>query len=106
MIVLPIRTYDSGSVSSPATSQTSAAAAVDLAVAAFDASWPSWRGRAIEPYVNEAVTRLSATHPELAGVQQAGAWWNRDNSLEVDIVAAPPTTSPPWARSSGDRGAE
>ena len=58
----------------------------DLAVAAFDASWASWRGRAIEPYVNEAVTRLSATHPELAGVQQAGAWWNRDNSLEVDIV--------------------
>jgi hypothetical protein len=59
----------------------------DIAVAAFGASWASWRGRAIEPHVNEALTRLGATHPELAGVQQAGAWWNRDNSLEVDIVA-------------------
>src|SRR5450756_1565274 len=59
----------------------------DIAVAAFDASWASWRGRAIEPHVNEALTRLGATHPELAGVQQAGAWWTRDNSVEVDIVA-------------------
>jgi len=59
----------------------------DIAVAAYDASWASWRGRAIKPHVNEALTLLGATHPELAGVEQAGAWWNRDNSLEVDIVA-------------------
>jgi len=59
----------------------------DIAVAAFDVSWANWRGRAIEPHVNEALTRLGATHPELAGVQQAGPWWNRDNSVEVDIVA-------------------
>ena len=59
----------------------------DIAVAAFDTGWTSWRGRAIEPHVNEALTRLGATHPELAGVQQAGPWWNRDNSLEVYIVA-------------------
>jgi len=59
----------------------------DIAVTAFEATWSSWRGRAIEPHVNEALTRLGATHPELAGVQQAGAWWTRDNSLEVDIVA-------------------
>lgn len=59
----------------------------DIAVSAFHAGWASWRGRAIEPHVNEALTRLGATHPELSGVQQAGAWWNRDNSLEVDIVA-------------------
>jgi len=38
-------------------------------------------------HVNEALTRLGATHPELAGVQQTGAWWTRDNSVEVDIVA-------------------
>ena len=56
-------------------------------LAALDASWASWRGRAIEPHVNEALIRLGATYPELAGVQQAGPWWNRDNSLEVDIVA-------------------
>ncbi|MFZ1286575.1 MAG: DUF234 domain-containing protein [Candidatus Phosphoribacter sp.] len=59
----------------------------DIAVTAFNAGWASWRGRAIEPHVNEALTRLGATHPELAGVQQASAWWNRDNSVEVDIVA-------------------
>ena len=59
----------------------------DIAVAAFDAGWTSWRGRAIEPHVNEALTRLGATHPELADVRQAGPCWNRDNSREVDIVA-------------------
>lgn len=59
----------------------------DIAVTAFEATWSSWRGRAIEPHVNEALTRLGATHPELTGVQRAGAWWTRDNSLEVDIVA-------------------
>jgi len=59
----------------------------DIAVAAFDTSWASWRGRAIEPHVNEALTRLGAAHPDLAGVHQATTWWTRDNSLEVDIVA-------------------
>jgi hypothetical protein len=79
----------------------------DIAVAAYDASWASWRGRAIKPHVNEALTLLGATHPELAGVEQAGAWWNRDNSLEVDIVArTAETIATVWAPSNGDRGAE
>jgi uncharacterized protein len=36
----------------------------DLAVTAFRRSWPSWRGRAIEPIAREAVLRLA---PGMAG---------------------------------------
>lgn len=58
----------------------------DIARAAFDRGWPSWRGRAVEPLVQEAVSRLA---PDLSGLEdagQAGSWWNRDNSAEYDIV--------------------
>ncbi|MEU9089890.1 DUF234 domain-containing protein [Streptomyces sp. NPDC048428] len=58
----------------------------DIARATFDRGWPSWRGRAVEPLVQEAVYRLS---PELPGLEDGGpvgSWWNRDNSQEYDIV--------------------
>ncbi|MFF9073687.1 ATP-binding protein [Streptomyces sp. NPDC014735] len=61
----------------------------DIARGFFDRGWPSWRGRAVEPLVQEAVSRLA---PELAplaplgGTGQVGSWWNRDNSCEYDIV--------------------
>lgn len=59
----------------------------DLAIARFDASWPTWRGKAIEPVVHDALTRLAATDPRLGGADTVSAWWNRDNSVEVDVVA-------------------
>ncbi|MGW1102926.1 ATP-binding protein [Streptomyces sp. NPDC002540] len=58
----------------------------DIARAAFDRGWSSWRGRAIEPLVQEAVYRLSPELPGLQGAGQVGSWWNRDNSQEYDIV--------------------
>lgn len=59
----------------------------DLAVAHFDDGWTSWRGRAIEPVVHDALTRLGATDPRLDGADRVSSWWNRDNSVEVDLVA-------------------
>ncbi|MFF4079010.1 ATP-binding protein [Streptomyces sp. NPDC001777] len=58
----------------------------DIARDAFDRGWPSWRGRAIEPLVQEAVYRLGPDLPGLGGAGRVGSWWNRDNSQEYDIV--------------------
>lgn len=58
----------------------------DIARAAFDRGWPSWRGRAVEPLVQEAVYRLSPELPGLEDAGRVGSWWNRDNSQEYDIV--------------------
>ncbi|WP_413753450.1 ATP-binding protein [Streptomyces sp. R-74717] len=58
----------------------------DIARGAFDRGWPSWRGRAIEPLVQEAVYRLSPELPGLEDAGRVGSWWNRDNSQEYDIV--------------------
>lgn len=60
---------------------------IDLAVSAFDRDWPSWRGRAVEPFVREALNRLAITDPALQGVEEVRAWWNRDATIEVDVVA-------------------
>ena len=60
----------------------------DVALAAFDAGWSSWRGLAIEPVVRDAVARLAPSIPTLASVTDVLPWWNRDNSVEVDIVAS------------------
>lgn len=60
----------------------------DVALNAFDAGWQSWRGTAIEPVVREAVVRLA---PSIAGLEptvDVAPWWNRDSSVEVDVVAS------------------
>ena len=53
----------------------------------LEASWTSWRGRAIEPVVREALERL----PEDArpgGADVFGGYWTRTNDVEIDIVGA------------------
>jgi hypothetical protein len=51
--------------------------------------WSSWRGRAVEPLVREALERAAVAGelpwPEIGVV---GGWWNRNNNPEVDLVAA------------------
>ncbi|WP_322633342.1 AAA family ATPase [Glycomyces albidus] len=51
--------------------------------------WESWRGRAIEPVVREALARASASDefpwPEAVEV---GGWWPRSFDPEVDLVGA------------------
>src|ERR1700722_12807175 len=56
----------------------------DLAVAAFRRSGASWRGKAIEPIVREAVLRLAGADPAgvLAGIESVNAWWDRTGTYE------------------------
>ena len=53
-------------------------------------SWPSWRGRTIEPVLREALDRLAP--PQLLQDSGAGGvvggYWTRTNDPEIDIVVA------------------
>lgn len=62
----------------------------DLAIAAFRRSWTSWRGKAIEPIVRDAVLKLAGADPAgaLAGVESVNAWWERSGTHEFDLVGA------------------
>ncbi|MFT4233496.1 MAG: DUF234 domain-containing protein [Microbacterium sp.] len=62
----------------------------DVASGAFARDWESWRGRAIEPLVRDALERLAASSEELKGVTSVRPWWTRDGQVEVDAVAAGP----------------
>ncbi|MEV0894459.1 ATP-binding protein [Promicromonospora sp. NPDC050262] len=52
--------------------------------------WTRWRGRAIEPVVRESIALMR--HAELPvpvdGSMSVGGFWNRTNSVEVDLVLA------------------
>lgn len=51
------------------------------------AQWDTYLGRAVEPLVREAVMRLAAKEPaRFFGAAYVGGWWNRTNSVEVDLV--------------------
>jgi AAA+ ATPase superfamily predicted ATPase len=59
----------------------------DLAIEAFRRSWRSWRGRAIEPIVREAVLRLAPSLAgQLAGIESVNAWWERTGTHEFDLI--------------------
>lgn len=48
--------------------------------------WASWRGRAIEPVVREALVRLSPV-TGLPAADHVGGYWTRRNVPEIDIIA-------------------
>jgi len=59
---------------------------VSQAVAEVRMSWPSWRGRAVEPLVRASLERIApGIWPDALVV---GGWWNRANNPEVDLVGA------------------
>ena len=60
----------------------------DLAIDRFVRDFPSWRGKAIEPVIQEAVSRLSRSDPQLSGLVTVGGWWNRTGDHEYDLVGA------------------
>jgi hypothetical protein len=66
-------------------SRTSERGRGDLVVAAIERSWSTWRGKAIEPVIREALLRIAPNlgYPEVGAV---GGWWNRQNNPEIDIV--------------------
>lgn len=62
----------------------------DRLLARIDAGWTSWRGRAIESVVREALRRLRPI-PGLADLPPTavvGGYWTRSNDVEIDLVGA------------------
>ena len=59
----------------------------DLIAGRVAASWPSWRGRAIEPVVREALRRMRpGVLPD--GTKVVEGYWTRSNDPEIDLVGA------------------
>ncbi|WP_329615298.1 AAA family ATPase [Streptomyces brevispora] len=53
------------------------------------ARWTSWRGRAIEPVIREALWRLGSDEGHLpVGTHAIGGYWTRTNDPEIDIIGA------------------
>ncbi|WP_182606773.1 ATP-binding protein [Streptomyces alkaliphilus] len=59
----------------------------DLTVERVRRSWTTWRGRAVEPVIREALFRMrEGGLPAETGA--VGGYWTRTNDPEIDIVAA------------------
>ncbi len=59
----------------------------DLALRAFRESWSTWRGKAIEPLVRDAVLRLAPTLPAPCdSIESTSGWWDRIGAHEYDVV--------------------
>lgn len=56
----------------------------DLTLARIRASWTVWRGKAIEPVVQEALLRLPDRLPP--GTGAVGGYWTRTGDPEIDLV--------------------
>jgi uncharacterized protein len=59
----------------------------DMTLARILVSWTSWRGRAIEPVLREALARLLPAQG-IPAVPAVGGYWTRSNDVEIDIVGA------------------
>jgi uncharacterized protein len=61
----------------------------DLVLLSIERSWGTWRGKAVEPVIREALLRIAPDlgHPQVTAV---GGWWNRQNNPEIDIVGMSP----------------
>lgn len=49
------------------------------------AAWPTYRGRAVEPLIQEAIARL-LPDPRFGSARHVGGYWTRTNVPEVDLV--------------------
>lgn len=61
----------------------------DLVIERILRDWSTYRGRAIEPVVRQAMERLlsdSSWAERLGGARHVESWWKRDHSVEVDLV--------------------
>ncbi|WP_446225768.1 AAA family ATPase [Nocardia sp. IBHARD005] len=61
----------------------------DMAFRTIERRWPSFRGRAIEPIIRDAVylAALDGRLPWL-DVEAVGGWWNRRFDPELDLIGA------------------
>jgi uncharacterized protein len=55
----------------------------------FTRRWTSWRGRAIEPLIREALELAAISGAfRWSGIGAVGGWWNRQFDPEIDLVGA------------------
>jgi uncharacterized protein len=59
----------------------------DVTVGRVRSGWGSYRGRAIEPLIREALTRL-LPDDQLPAAPVIGGYWTRTNEVEIDLVGA------------------
>jgi uncharacterized protein len=59
----------------------------DAAKSLIGRRWASWRGRAVEPVIREALSLAAAELPWPAATV-VGGWWNRAFNPEIDLVGA------------------
>ncbi|ONH35004.1 ATP-binding protein [Protofrankia sp. BMG5.30] len=59
----------------------------DLTLARIRDGWTSWRGRAVEPLLRDSLARLLPDQT-LPAAPAVGSYWNRPNTIQIDIVAA------------------
>ncbi len=57
-----------------------------LLIEDFKRSWPSYRGRAIEQLVREAIELLLPDEERFGAARHVGGYWNRTGTAEVDLV--------------------
>jgi AAA+ ATPase superfamily predicted ATPase len=59
----------------------------DLTLRRIRVGWTAWRGRAVEPLLRESLARLLPDEA-VPAAPAIGGYWNRSNSIEIDIVGA------------------
>jgi AAA+ ATPase superfamily predicted ATPase len=59
----------------------------DVVTTRIEAGWTTWRGRAIEPVIRDALARL-LPDDRFPDVGEIGSFWTRTNDVEVDLVGA------------------
>ena len=59
----------------------------DRVFARIERDWSSWRGRAIEPVIRDALRRLSPV-AGLPAADTVGGYWTRSNNPEIDLIGA------------------
>lgn len=57
----------------------------DIVLRQIRDAWPAFAGRAIEPLVRHAIQSL-LPDPRFGGAEFVGSYWNRDSSVEIDLV--------------------
>lgn len=62
----------------------------ELVIADFQRGWATFRGRAIEPTIRQAIERMLPDQ-RLDAARYVGSYWNRTSTVEVDLVGGDAT---------------
>ncbi len=62
-----------------------------LLLDALEREWPSYRGRAIEHLVREAIELLLPDEGRFGAARHVGGYWNRTGAVEIDLVGGDAT---------------